>query len=95
MLSRTFQVKEKVQVLDAVTSIWESAVILSLISDWCVKIKWSDWAGSAIFSVPEDRKENATAWNIRKFYEHNDTCVISKIREKVKYRSTPDGCTGT
>ena len=65
MLSITFRVKEKVQHLDAVPSIWETAVILSLISDWCVKIKWSDWPGSAIFSVPEDRKENATAWKIR------------------------------
>ena len=84
MLSRTFRVREKVQVLDAVTSIWESAVILSLISDWCVKIKWSDWPGSAIFSVPEDRKENATAWNIRKYHEHNDTCVISRRRSSRK-----------
>ena len=66
--------------------IWESAVILSLISDWCVKIKWSDWPGSAIFSGPEDRKENATAWNIRKFHEHNDTCVISRRRNSRKDR---------
>ena len=38
MLFRTLRVKKKVQALDAVTSIGESAVILSLISDWCVKI---------------------------------------------------------
>ena len=81
MLSRTFRVKEKVQVIDAVISIRESAVFLSLISDWCVKIKWSDWPGSAIFSVPKDRKENPTAWNIRKIHEHNDTCVISMRRK--------------
>ena len=84
MLSRTFRVKEKVQVLDAVTSIWESAVILSLISDWCVNIKWSDWPGSAIFGVPEDIKENATVWNIRKFHEHIDTCVISRRKNSRK-----------
>ena len=47
MLSRTFRVKEK--------------VILSLTSDWSVKIKWYDWPGPAIFTVPEDRKENAAA----------------------------------
>ena len=91
MLSRTFRVKEKVQVLNAVTSIWESAVILSLISDWCVKIKWSDWPGSAIFSVPEDRKENATAWNIRKFT--NTMILVSSteggIREKDKMSFNP------
>ena len=80
ILSRTFRPKDKVQVLDAVTSIWESAVTLSLISDWCVKIKWSDWPQSAFFSVPEDRKENATIRNTRKFHEHNDTCVISRRR---------------
>ena len=56
MLTRTFRVKVKVHVLDAFTSIWESAVNLALISDWCVKIKWSDWTGSAIFSVKEDEK---------------------------------------
>ena len=78
MLSTTFRVQVKVQVLDAITSLWESAVILSLISDWCVKIKWSDWPGSAIFIVREERKENATAWKIRKLHEHNDTCVISR-----------------
>ena len=80
MLSRNFRVKEKVQVLEAVTSIWESAVSLSLISDWCEKTSWSDWPGSAIFSVPEDRKENATAWNIKNFHKHIDTCVISRRR---------------
>ena len=84
MLSRTFRVKGKIQVLDAVTSIWESAKILSLISDWCVKNEWSDWPGSAIFSVPENRKENATAWNIRKFYEDNHTCVNSRRRNSRK-----------
>ena len=56
MLTRNFRVKVKVHVLEAVTSIWESAVILALISDWCVKIKWSDWTGDAIFSVTEDKK---------------------------------------
>ena len=71
---------EKVKVLDAVTSIWESAVILSFISDWCVKINWPDFPGNAIFRVPEDRKENATAWNIRKVHKYNDTCVISRRR---------------
>ena len=44
MLSRIFRVKEKVQVLVAVTSIGESAVILSFISDWCVKIEGSEWS---------------------------------------------------
>ena len=83
-LGRTFWVKEKIQVLDAVTSIWKRAVILSLISDWCVKIKLSDWPGSAIFSVSEERNENASAWNIRKFHEHNDTCVISTWRNSRK-----------
>ena len=84
MLSRIFRVGEKVQVLDAVTSIWESAVILSLISDLCEKIKWSDWPGSATFSVPEDRKEDTTAWNMRKIHEHNDNCVISRRRNSRK-----------
>ena len=57
MLSRTYRVKEKVQNLDAVTFIWESAVILSLDSYWCLTIKQSDWPASDIFSVPEDRKK--------------------------------------
>ena len=78
MLGRTLLVNEKVQVLDVVASIWESAVTLSLISDWCVKIKWLDWPGSAIFSVPEDRQGNAGAWTIGKFHEDNDTFVISR-----------------
>ena len=84
MLSRTFRVKKKVQVLDSVTFIWESAKFLSLISDWCVMIKWSDWPGSAIFSVPEDKKESATSWKIRKFHEHNDNYVISRRRNSRK-----------
>ena len=84
MLSRTFRVKEKVQVLDAVTSNWKSAVILSLISDWAVKIKWSDWPGSAISSVPENSQENAAAWNKRKLHERNDSCAISRRRNSRK-----------
>ena len=94
---KIFRVKVKVQVFDAINSIWEIAVILSLISDWCVKIKWSNWPESAIFSVSEDRKENATAWNIRKFT--NTMILVSSaeggIRKKIKYSSTPDGCRGT
>ena len=86
MLSRTFQVKEKVQVIDAVTSIWESAVNLSLFS---VKVKRSDWPGIEIFSVPVNRKENAASWKIRKTHEHNYTCVISRRRisrkEKISF----------
>ena len=77
-LGRIFLIKEKTQVLNAITSIWENFVSLTLINDWCVKINWSDWPGRVIFSVPEDRKENAAAWNVRKIHEHNDTCVISK-----------------
>ena len=84
MQGKTFRLKEKVQVLDAVTSIWKSAVILSLISDWSLKVKWSDWPESAIISVPEDSKENAAAWNIRKFLKHNYTCVISRRRNSRK-----------
>ena len=99
MLIRTFRVKEKVQVLDAVTSNWERAVILSLIKGilCSVKIIWSHWPGNAIFSVPEDGKENAAAWSIGKFHEHSDTCVFSGRRNsrKKNCRSTPDGCTGT
>ena len=57
MQSRTFRVKEKVQVLDAITSNRESAVFLSLISDCCIKVKWSNWPESAIFDVPEARKK--------------------------------------
>ena len=83
-LSKTVWLKKKVQVLNTVTSDWESAKILSLISDWSVKINWSDWPRSAIFSVPEDSKENAAAWNIRKFHEHNDTRVISRRRKSRK-----------
>ena len=48
------------------------------------QVEWSDWPGIAIFSVPGDRKENATAWKIRKFHEHNDTCVISRRRNSRK-----------
>ena len=97
MLSRVFRVKEKVQVLDAVLSIWVSSVILSIISDWCVKIKWSDWSGSAIFSDPEDRKESAAALNIGNFHECIDTCVISRrpSSKKRSYCSKSNGCTGT
>ena len=84
MLSRIFRVKEKVQFLDVVTSIKECAVILSLISDWSVKINWSHWPGIAIFSVPEDSKKNAAAWNVRKFREHNDICVIGRRRNSRK-----------
>ena len=86
MLIRTFRVKEKVQVLDAVTSNWERAVILSLIKGilWSVKIIWSHWPGNAIFSVPEDGKENAAAWSIGKFHEHSDTCVFSGRRNSRK-----------
>ena len=54
-------------------------------------IKWSDWPVSAIFSVPEDRKVNAAAWNIWKLHEHNE----GWIRKRRSYPSTPDGCTGT
>ena len=78
MVSRVFRAKEKVQVLDAVLSIWVSSVVLSIISGWCVKIKWSDWSGSAILSDPEDRKESAAALNIGNFHECIDTCVISR-----------------
>ena len=97
MLGRTFRVKEKVQVLDVVTSIWESAVILSLISVWCVRIKWSDWPGNAISGVPEDRKKTQQ----HGIYENSTNTMIfvssaeGRIREKIKHRSTPDGCTGT
>ena len=83
MLSRTYCVKENVQVLDAVTSI----CIFSLISDWCVKVKWSDWPEYAIFNVPEDRKENAAAWNIRNF-ANNHTCVISRRRNSRKEKQS-------
>ena len=78
MLSTSFRVNKKVQVLDAVTSILNTAVILSLISHWCLKTKWSVRPERAIFNVPEDGKENAATWNLGKFHEHNDTCVISR-----------------
>ena len=86
MLCRTFRVKELVQILDAATSICESAVILSLISDWCVNIKWSDWPGTAIFSVDRRQKRKCNSMEYKKNL---------RTREKIKYRSTPDGYTGT
>ena len=44
MLLQTFYENEVVQILDPATSIWESAKIISFVSDWCVRIKWVDWS---------------------------------------------------
>ena len=44
MLLQTFYENEVVQILDPATSIWESAKIISFVSDCCVRIKWVDWS---------------------------------------------------
>ena len=67
MLLQTFSDNEVVQVLDPATSIWESAKILSFVSDWCVRIKWVDWSSKKEdVTVPEKDRADKNNWNVRK-----------------------------
>lgn len=62
-----FKPNEIVQVLD-VTSIWEEARIMGVISDWSVKIKWMHWNDSPVtITIPESlREQGFEGWNVRK-----------------------------
>ena len=67
MLLLTFFENEVVQILDPATSIWESAKIISLVIDWCVRIKWVDWSYNKKedITVPEVHRPEKNNWNIR------------------------------
>ena len=60
MLRQTFSGDDKIQVLDPTTFIWESAKIISYVSDWCVRIKWTEWPGIKHFdlTVPEKDRDD-------------------------------------
>ena len=66
MLLQTFYENEVVQILDPATSIWESAKIISFVSDWCVRIKWVDWSYNKKedITVPEVYRPDKNYWNI-------------------------------
>ena len=74
------------QILDPATSIWESAKIISFVSDWCVRIKWVDWSYNKKedITVPEVYRPEKKNWNIRK--SHNLVCEETVSNKR---RSTP------
>jgi len=82
MLLQTFSENENVQILDPATSIWESAKILSFVSDWCVRIKWVDWPykKKEDITVPEEDREDTNYWNIRKFRHLVPETLVQKRR---------------
>ena len=92
-----FNVNETVQAVDVSTCIWEKAKIISIVSDWSVKVKWVDWSQYAeeIIEVPVSSRERGVEhWNIRKWIQKEHVTVTGNYRprrksasEKTAYRS--------
>ena len=67
MLLQTFYENEVVLILDPATSIWESAKIISILSDWGVRIKWLDWSYNKKedITVPEVYRPEQTTGTLK------------------------------
>ena len=87
-----FRADEVVQVLDDTTSIWESAKVVAVSSDWTIKIKWTNWPNprdGVTVKVPESvRQLPSTCWNVRKFQKKDETPCESRKRRRGAH---PDG----
>ena len=87
---------EEIQVLDEVTSIWESAKVLSVVSDWSIKVKWINWPSSysrdgVLITVPENlRQLPASCWNVRKSLKKNEAGE-SRSRRRGAQQHAADG----
>ena len=81
MLLQTFKINETVQILDPETYVWESAKIIAFISDWSLKIQWTDWNNRLQkIEIPLELRPDPNTWNIRK--ARHSQPVMSKKRSK-------------
>ena len=70
-VSNRFDVRDKVQVLDTSTGIWEPAVVVGIEGTWSARVKWSAWSWPATVVTVAEFSDPAT-WSIRKPYEVRD-----------------------
>ena len=60
-----FKVNEIVQAVDETTWIWEEAKVISVVSDWTMRLKWVNWASSPPVTIVV-RMMGFGCWNVRK-----------------------------
>ena len=66
-----FKTNEIVQALDETTWIWEEAKVISVVSDWTMRLKWVNWAKSPPATIGV-RDLGFGCWNVRKPQKIND-----------------------
>ena len=60
-----FKVNEIVQAVDETTWIWEEAKVISVVSDWTMRLKWVNWASSPPVTIGVQQM-GFGCWNVRK-----------------------------
>lgn len=84
-----FREGENVQAIDESVYIWANAKILARVSDWEVKVKWTDYPHCQpdIITVPEMSRHDREDWNIRKSQKISDEPETR--RRNIRQMSTP------